>query len=182
MDRMSLIRQPRGLSLIALLVATSLPLLGQRKIAEVHVRGSRRFSAHDVIAASGLRAGAPYSAAAVERAARRLADTGAFSEVSPMVVPAYSSVILDWYLTDAPRFVPARFAGFTGLSQAQLEDAAHQVPLFHGELPLLKPGLADQVAAALQSLLEAHHLSGRVEHRFAGHGGDIESVVFRVVK
>lgn len=179
---MSRIRQSRALSLIGLLAAASLPLLAQGKIAAVHVRGSRRFSAQEVIAASGLRAGAPYTAASVERAARRLADTGAFSEVSPMVVPAYNSVILDWYLTDAPRFVPARFAGFTGLSQAQLEAAARKVPLFHGELPLLKPGLADQVAAALQRLLDAHHLSGRVEHRFAGRGGDIESVVFRVVQ
>lgn len=169
------VRRPVLLALLTCIVPALL-LAQDGKVTAIHVRGSHRFAAGEVIAASGLPVGAPFSVPALNAAAHRLADTGAFSEVYPRVIRVYDGVILDWYLTDAPQFLRARFEGLSGLDRREIASALAKIPLYHGSLPLLKPGLIKQVQAALQKLLEDHHLPGKVAYRYQ----DLTAIVFYV--
>ncbi|HZT74554.1 MAG TPA: hypothetical protein VE996_12970 [Terriglobales bacterium] len=171
------VRRPVSLALLTCILPALL-LAQDGKVTVIHVRGSRRFAAGEVIAASGLPVGAPFSVPALDAAAHRLADTGAFSEVDPRVIRLSGGVILDWYLADAPQFLPARFEGFSGLDRQEIAAALAKIPLYHGSLPLLKLGLIRQVQAALQKLLEDHHLPGKVAYFF--HFQGVAAITFFV--
>ena len=58
-----------------------LPAL-QRKLLAIKVTGTKRYSENDVIAASGLQLGATVVEDDFKKAARHLADTGAFTDIA----------------------------------------------------------------------------------------------------
>lgn len=168
------------LALGALLVQ---PVWGQGTIVAVHGIGSARYRSSEIARASGLRPGAAFSPAAVARAKRQLADTGAFTEVSSLLVPANGGQIVELSVTDAPTFVPARFQGFAPITRAEIQAALANIPLYQGALPLLRPGLTHHVQHALQRLLKAHRMAGRVVYALQQNiGGPVEALVFRVEK
>ncbi len=142
--------------------------------------GTRRYNSAEVARASGLRPGQRYTPATVRAAEERLAATGAFTEINSLLVPSDNGRIVDFELTDNPHFFPVRFVGFEGWSAARLRAAVHPaVPLFTGQLPLLRQGLARQVRGALQRLAAAQHWPGQVRMELSQMGGG-EVVVFRL--
>lgn len=72
------------LSVCLAIIAFTVTLAQQsgRKVAKIEVEGLERLSADEVIATSGLKAGAPFSVEDVDAAGQNLMDSGLFAKVS----------------------------------------------------------------------------------------------------
>jgi outer membrane protein assembly factor BamA len=151
------------------------------KLISVKTTGTKRYKSEEVIAASGLQLGQTVSEDDFKKAARVLGETGAFGDVLYSFQYSDEGAKLDLQVQDAEKFVPARFDNLVWFSDKELFDQLHaQVPLFQGQLPEAGD-LADQVSNALQGLLIAHNLQGRVDYLRAAHeDGPIEAFVFTV--
>jgi len=150
-------------------------------LASVKVRGTKRYTEEDVIAASGLQIGHVVGDEDFKKAARALGETGAFTDIGYSFTYSSAGTRLQLQLSDAAKFLPARFEDFVWFSDNELDKAirAH-VPLFHGEIPAFGR-MADEVSDALQTLLVQNGIAGRVEYlRTPGPGGDSASFNYSV--
>ena len=152
------------------------------KLISVKTTGTKRYKSEEVVAASGLQIGQTVSEDDFKKAAQHLGETGAFGDVLYSFQFSPEGTKLELQVQDAEPFVPVRFDNLVWFSDQELLDQLHaQVPLFQGQLPL-GGDLADEVSNALQGLLIAHNLQGRVDYlRAAAHeDGPIEAFVFTV--
>jgi outer membrane protein assembly factor BamA len=151
------------------------------KLISVKATGTKRYKSEEVIAASGLQIGQTVSEDDFKKAAQHLGDTGAFGDVLYSFQYSAEGTKLELQVQDAERFVPVRFDNLVWFSDQELLDQLHaQVPLFQGQLPIAGD-LADEVSNALQGLLIARNLQGRVDYlRAAPEDGPIEAFVFTV--
>lgn len=125
-------------------------MTNSEKLIAANVNGSDRFTADEVTAASGLKRGDRITENVLSTAAQRLADTGAFEEVSYSFVSDPYGTMVTWNVSDAPQFVPARFENLVWFTDQDLVAKLHeQLPLFKGELPL-----AGKMAASVQNGIE----------------------------
>jgi outer membrane protein assembly factor BamA len=151
------------------------------KLISIKTTGTKRYKSEEVIAASGLQLGQTVSEDDFKKAARVLGETGAFGDVLYSFQYSAEGAKLELQVQDAERFIPVRFENLVWFSDQELLDQIHaQVPLFQGQLPV-GGDLADQVSNALQGLLIAHNLQGRVDYLRSAHDdGPIEGFVFTV--
>ena len=151
------------------------------KLVSIKVTGTKRYSADEIIAASGLRLGQTVSEDDFKLVSRHLGETGAFSDVAYAFQFSPEGTKLDLQLKDSDHFVPASFDNLVWFSQKELlDDVRAQVSLFRGELPIAGE-LADQVSNALQALLIEHKIEGHVDYLRTSHqDGPIEGFVFTV--
>jgi outer membrane protein assembly factor BamA len=151
------------------------------KLVSVRATGTKRYKSEEVVAASGLQLGQTVSEDDFKKAARVLGETGAFGDVLYSFQYSPDGTKLELQVQDADKFVPARFDNLVWFSDQELLDQLHtQVPLFQGQLPVAGD-LADQVSNALQGLLIARNVQGRVDYLRAAHeDGPIEAFVFSV--
>jgi outer membrane protein assembly factor BamA len=152
------------------------------KLIAITTTGTKRYTSEEVIAASGLQIGQTVSEDDFKRAARALGETGAFGDVLYSFQYTADGMKLELQVRDAEKFVPVRFDNLVWFSDQELLDQVHsQVPLFQGKLPV-GGDLADEVSNALQGLLIARNLPGRVDYIRAatGEDGPIEAFVFTV--
>jgi outer membrane protein assembly factor BamA len=151
------------------------------KLISIKTTGSKRYTSDEIIAASALQIGQTASEDDFKQAARVLGETGAFGDVLYSFQYSAEGTKLDLQVQDAEQFVPVRFDNLVWFSDQELLDQIHvQVPLFQGQLPV-GGDLADQVSNALQGLLIAHNVEGRVDYLRAAHeDGPIEAFVFTV--
>jgi len=186
-----------------LLVLLSLPLLGSslpsagqgasaqkplaqmppsaRQLVGVKVTGSKRYPEEAIAAATGLQMGAAVNDDDFKKAARRLGDTGVFTDIAYTFSYSSAGTKLELHVTDAAKFLPARFEDFVWFSDAELRTRIKQyAPLFDGQLPLFGR-LADEVSDVLQAMLVENSIPGHVEYRRAGkENGPVESINYRV--
>ena len=186
-----------------LLVLLSLPLLGSslpsagqgasaqkplaqmppsaRQLVGVKVTGSKRYPEEAIAAATGLQMGAAVNDDDFKKAARRLGDTGVFTDIAYTFSYSSAGTKLELHVTDAAKFLPARFEDFVWFSDAVLRTRIKQyAPLFDGQLPLFGR-LADEVSDVLQAMLVENSIPGHVEYRRAGkENGPVESINYRV--
>jgi len=178
---------------LGLLLASSLPCPAQsstsltnlpeaeRKLIAIKVAGSKRYSEDAIAAASGLQIGTIVTEDDFKRAARRLGDAGVFTEIAYSY--SYSSAGLKAALTvtDAQKFVPARFEDFVWFSDAELRRRIKdELPLFDGEVPVAGR-LADQVSDVLQAMLVENAIPGDVEFQRTGKAdGPVDAIVYQV--
>ncbi len=150
-------------------------------IAAVHATGSKRFAEADIVAESGLQKGQPATTSDLENAAKNLAASGAFKEVDYSYQESASGLRVEFRVSDADRFVPARFDNFAWLPPKQLVEKLHATaPLFSGELPA-RGNLADQVQQELQSMLSGLGVAGTVHYEREAHGdGPVEAITYTV--
>lgn len=183
------------LLLLVILEALSTPGMGQgssqkplaqmpasaRQLIAIKVAGSKRFSEADVAAATGLQMGTAVSDDDFKRAARHLGDTGAFSDIAYTFSYSSAGTKLELHVTDAEKFVPARFEDFVWFSDAELRRRIKEhVPMFEGELPL-SGRMADEVSDVLQAMLVENAISGHVDYLRSGKpDGPVESIDFHV--
>jgi len=161
---------PLALAPVLLLISPS--LAGQQTqapsgptIGQIHVTGNHHFPAEKIIAASGLRSGAPASKSALDEAASLLGKTGAFSEVGYQYRLRGAFWDAEFQVVEATRFAPCSFDNFLWFSDADLLSAvARDVPLFDGALPE-GGGMSDEISAALDRFLHAHQMPGSVAVR-----------------
>ena len=151
------------------------------KLISIKAAGTKRYKSEEVIAASGLQVGQTVNEDDFKKAARLLAETGAFGDVLYSFQYSAEGTKLKFEVQDEERFVPVRFDNLVWFSDQELLDQLHgQVPLFQGQLPIAGD-LADEVSSALQALLIVRHVQGRVDYLRTGpEGGSVEAFVFTV--
>ena len=183
--------QVRWIMLVWLAVASAgvvLPLLASqadvtpRKLLTISVTGNHRFNTGDIVAASGLAPGMTAGEDDFRKAAERLGDTGAFSDVSYSYTYSEAGTKLTFDIKEHTEFVPARFEDFVWFSDEEIRhQIKERVPLFDGELPV-SGKLAAQVSDVLQGMLIEKGLSGHVDYDrlVKEEGGNIQAVLFSV--
>jgi outer membrane protein assembly factor BamA len=135
-----------------------------RQLIAIKVAGSKRFSEAAIVATTGLQIGTPVDDDDFKKAARRLGDTGALSDVAYSYSYSSAGTKLELHVSDAQRFVPARFEDFVWFSDAEiLRRIQEHVPLFDGQLPL-SGNMADQVSDVLQAMLVEGAIPGHVNY------------------
>jgi outer membrane protein assembly factor BamA len=151
------------------------------KLIAVKVTGSKRFSSEEVAAASGLPVGTTAQEADFKKAARQLGESGAFGSIAYTYTYSSAGTKLEFQVTDADKFVPARFTDFVWFTDEELIRKVHErVPLFKGELPP-NGRLPDQVSDVLQALLVENGIPGLIEYlRASGKNGQLDSIDYNV--
>jgi outer membrane protein assembly factor BamA len=151
------------------------------KLIEIKVTGSKRFTPEEVTAACGLPLGATVAEEDFRKAARQLGESGAFGDINFTYSYSSAGTKLTFQVSDADKFVPARFVDFVWFSDADLFQKVHdRVPLFHGELPATGR-LPDQVSDVLQALLVENGIPGHVEYlRTADKSDHVQSIDYSV--
>jgi outer membrane protein assembly factor BamA len=151
------------------------------KLIAVTVTGSKRFTTEEVAAASGLPIGTIAHEEDFKKAARQLGETGAFGDITYTYSYSSAGTKLVFHVTDADKFVPARFADFVWFSDEELLHKLHErIPLFNGELPT-NGRMPDQISDVLQAMLVENGVPGHVEYqRTNGKDDRIESIAYNV--
>ena len=153
-----------------------------RKLIEIKVTGSKRFPAEAIATATGLPLGMIATEDDFKKGAQRLGDLGVFTDIAYDFSFSSAGTKLQYRVTDADKFVPARFEDFVWFTDAELRRRIQQnAPLFDGSLPV-SGGLIDQVSDVLQAMLVENHIPGHVEfHRERqGEEGPVQDIVFQV--
>lgn len=152
-----------------------------RSLIAVKVTGSKRFPEAAIVAATGLQLGTVVDDDDFKKAARRLGDTGVFTDIGYKFSYSSAGTKLELQVTDAPKFVPARFEDFVWFSDDELLRRIKEYdPLFDGELPL-SGRLADHVSDVLQAMLVERGIAGDVEAVRVGKGdGPVEAILYKV--
>jgi len=133
------------------------------KLISVKVTGSKRFTSQEVAAASGLPVGTVAHEEDFKKAARQLGDSGVFSNIAYTFSYSAEGTKLEFQVTDADTFVPARFSDFVWFTDDELRQRLHErIPFFNGELPT-SGRLAEQVSDVLQAALVELAVPGTVE-------------------
>lgn len=149
----------------------------------VRVYGSTRFPSQQLLAASGLHMGEDLTDAKVQQAAKRLAATGAFSDVSADDFPGMGGEVIHFKVKDMLPLAACDFSPIHGIAASQLmADLKRSVPLFDGRVPLANPRMLNAVRAQLQQILQKHGIHGRVvtSIQTAHVGGAAHRVVFHL--
>lgn len=149
----------------------------ERQLIAIKATGSKRFPEAAIVAATGLQIGSPVSEDDFKKAGRRLGDTGAFTDVGYTFSYSSAGTKVDFQLTDAPKFVPARFEDFVWFSDDQIRQRIKEhVPLYTGELPL-SGRMADEVSDVLQAMMVENAIPGHVNYVRAGKpDGPVEAI------
>jgi outer membrane protein assembly factor BamA len=134
------------------------------KLISVKVTGTKRFTSAEVAAASGLPVGTVAHEDDFRKAARQLGESGAFSNIAFTFSYSAEGTKLEFQVTDADKFVPARFTDFVWFTDEELLRKVHErIPLFNGDLPATGR-LPDEVSDVLQALLVESGIPGHVEY------------------
>lgn len=151
------------------------------KLIAVKVRGTKRYTQDEVIAASGLRMGATVDEDDFRKAAKELSDSGAFTDVAYSFSYSSAGTKLELQVADSVQFLPAHFDDFVWFTDEQLRQKIQErVPLFKGELPI-SGRLPEQVSDVLQALLVENSVAGHVDYlRNNGPNGKVESISYSV--
>jgi outer membrane protein assembly factor BamA len=165
-----------GLSIAILALLPSM-LSAQTKpvpnISEIHSNGQKRYTESQVIAASGLRAGQVFDLDAIQVAAQKLGQSGAFEEVQFKYRPDGGQMRVDFAVKEATKFHRCTYDNFIWTSTKEIETFVRgEVPLFDGFAP--EGGeLPDDVSSALEHFLKQRGITGSVERtRYAKSVGD----------
>jgi outer membrane protein insertion porin family len=152
-----------------------------RQLIAITITGSKRFPEEAIATATGLQMGTVVTDDDFKKAARRLGDTGVFTDIGYTYSYSSAGTKLELHVTDGEKFVPARFEDFVWFSDAELRRRiTEHVPLFNGELPL-SGRMADEVSDVLQAMLVEHAIPGHVEFLRAGkQDGPVEAIEYRV--
>ena len=153
----------------------------ERKLVSIAATGSKHYASEDIAAASGLRMGFAAGDEDFKRAARRLTETGAFTDVAYKFSYSSAGTKLELQVTDAAKFLPAHFEDFVWFSDEQLQKRLHErLPLYHGDLPVTG-ALPDQVSDVLQAMLVENNIPGIVQYlRPSNQGGPTNAIIYSV--
>ena len=109
------------------------------KLVALKVTGSQRYTEKEILPASGLQLGQSVGEGDFKEAARRLGDTGLFSDVVYSYSYSGSETKLELQLTDVEKskLVPADFENIVWFTDAVLlNELQTRVPLFKGFVPV----------------------------------------------
>jgi outer membrane protein assembly factor BamA len=152
-----------------------------RHLIAIKVTGSKRFSEAAIAATTGLQLGTTVTEDDFKKAARHLGDTGAFTDIGFNFNYSAAGTRLELHVTDAEKFVPARFEDFVWFTDSDLRRRIEEhVPLFTGELPM-SGQMADEVSDVLQAMLVEKGIPGHVDYeRIGKQDGPVEAIDYKV--
>lgn len=149
--------------LAAVLAITQAQPAADTRVASVQVKGTQRYVPADVTRLSGVEIGKPATVADLTAAANRLAATGLFNSVRYSYTTASRQMTVTFDIEEAAWTIPVILDNFVWLPEPQLIAAvAEEVPSFDGTAPV-NAGAADFLTSALQKVLKARNIPGRVE-------------------
>lgn len=153
----------------------------QRQLIAIKATGSKRFAESEIAAATGLQLGTTVGDDDFKKAARRLGDLGAFSDIAYSYSYSSAGLKLEFHVTDTDKFVPAHFEDFVWFSDAEImRRIKEHVPLFDGELPIFGR-MPDEVSDVLQAMLVEGAIPGHVNYLRKGKpDGPLESIDYSV--
>ena len=154
------------------------------KLVAIKVTGTERYTEKEILPASGLQLGQNVSEGDFKEAARRLGDTGLFSDVVYSFSYSGAGTKLELQLTDVEKskLIPADFENFVWFTNAELlNELQKRVPLYKGLVPP-SGTLPDRISEALQAILTEKQLPGHVDYLRQGkqEGGDLIGIAYRV--
>jgi outer membrane protein assembly factor BamA len=151
-----------------------------QKLVAISVTGTSRFTPDEIIAASGLRIGAPATDDDFKKVVEQLGDSGLFADASYSYSFSPAGTKLALQLADKETLVPVRFENFVWLSDEDLlRRLREHLPLFKGQAPA-EGSLADRISDVLQAILLEHASSGVVDYvRVEKDNGPVEALVYR---
>jgi outer membrane protein assembly factor BamA len=182
---------------LALLPALCLPGAGQsspttgkplaqmpataRQLIAIKVAGSKRFPEAAIAAETGLQMNTAVTDDDFKKAARHLGDTGVFTDIAYTFSFSSAGTKVEFHVTDAGKFVPARFEDFVWFTDEELRRRIKEhVPLFDGTLPL-SGRLPDEVSDVLQAMLVENAIPGHVDYLRVGKTDQpIEAISYSV--
>jgi outer membrane protein assembly factor BamA len=133
------------------------------KLAAVSATGSAHFTSDQIVAETGLKAGATVTRADLQNGADKLSALGTFAKVGYRFSSGPEGVTVEYQVTDAA-LLPVSFDNFPWVSEADLEGAIKAaVPLFAGTAPA-NGRILDEMADALQRFLETKGIYVKVTH------------------
>ena len=131
-------------------------------LTTVQAVGSRRYTQTEIARVSGLEVGQSVTVAGVSATANRLEKSGLFKSVTYRYVTVGTQMTVTFEVVDSEWTVPVLFDNFVSFTDEELTAALRQeVPSFDGTAPALD-GATDFIGRALQNLLAARHMAGRV--------------------
>ncbi|HTW57530.1 MAG TPA: POTRA domain-containing protein [Terriglobales bacterium] len=153
----------------------------EQNLVAIKVTGSKRYTEQAIAAETGLQLGVPVTEDDFKKAAVRLGDTGAFSDIAYHYSYSSAGTKLELQVTDTHDFVPAHFEDFVWFTDAELRRRIKErVPLFDGEVPL-SGRMADEISDVLQAMLVEGAIPGHVDYMRVGkEDGPTEAVNYRV--
>jgi outer membrane protein assembly factor BamA len=155
------------------------------KLVALKVMGTARYTDKEILAASGLQIGQNAADGDFREAARRLGDSGLFTDVAYSYSSSGAGVRLEMQLADIEqsKLVPAHFENFVWFTDDELRTALQsRVPIFKQLLPVAG-SLADRVSEALQAILTEKQFPGRVNYLRESQdesGGPLVAIAYRV--
>ena len=154
------------------------------KLIELKVTGSQRYTEKEILPASGLVLGQNVVEADFKETARRLGDTGLFSDIAYSFSYSAAGTKLELQLTDIEesKLVPAHFENFVWFTDAQLlTEIQKRVPLFKPRMPV-SGTMPDNVEQALQAVIDEKQIPARVDYlrEAPEKGGSLIAIAYRV--
>jgi outer membrane protein assembly factor BamA len=154
------------------------------KLIDVKVSGSQRYTEKEIIPASGLTLGQNVVEADFKEAARRLGNTGLFTDVGYSFSYSAAGTKLELQLGDTPdaNLVPAHFENFVWFTDDELlSSIRRQVPLFKVLVPV-SGTMPDNLEQALQALIDEKRIPARVDYlrEAPEKGGSLIGISYRI--
>jgi outer membrane protein assembly factor BamA len=155
---------------VCILFTTATFAQGGRKIARIETEGLQALTAETVIATSGLKIGDTFTVEAIDAAAERLVESGLFKKVAYRTRNAGGNVTVTFQLEEVKgQSSPVVFDNFIWFTDEELTAAIkREVPSFNGSAPDAG-NTTEAIKQALQNLLTARKLPGRVEYNLTEH-------------
>jgi outer membrane protein insertion porin family len=151
------------------------------KLLSIHVKGLEHFTESQVVEASGLRLGQFAGEEEFKQAARKLGETGLFTQVNYSYKYSTEGCNLELQVAENDRLIPVVFDNLVWFSDDELLNMLRaRVPLFAGRVPG-EGHLTDQIADALGSILNERKIAGRVEYMASSkEDGPIEAYDYKL--
>ena len=155
---------------LTLLSLTCTPFLQAQFTAKTVVfTNAAPYSEADLRTLAALKPGDRFSKTDLEAAAARLMITGYFDEVLPVVDGPFKAVSVVFKLKPTPVLLPAGLENFVWFTPEELDAFRHSLPLLVFGVPEAGDQ-ADRVQAALQQMLDAKSIPGKVTHDIVAPG------------
>ncbi len=168
----------------ALLCLTGVPAFAQYTVKKIVFDGTTPYAQADLEAASGLKSGDHLSQDAMQQAAQRLVDTGAFGDLQVTLDGPIKavSVVFKVKPADPERMLAVGFENFIWWQPEELTAEVHRrVPLFNGSLPEAG-SLQQAVQDALQQMLTEKQVAAKLSAKIydAAPGSPTRSIEYRI--
>jgi outer membrane protein assembly factor BamA len=137
------------------------------KIGAIRITGQRRFTAEQVIAATGLKAGQIFNPKELDVVAERLGKSGVFPTISYSYVPEGGLISIEFKVEEATKFRACVFDNFVWMSDEEIQTRLKKdVALYTGVAPETGD-LLDELSAGLEKLSQEKgvtvHVARRIE-------------------